>query len=126
MAISDAALKAAALSIAAVPDLSMDPDHLVEDVFLLSSAFGEQDEFEAAVAATIRAIGLFAGCRVTSSSLKYSFEGWRSFHYQHRVSQGGRADCRIVFKETKAGIEVKGFGHRSVPKDLYARMAETR
>ena len=126
MAVSDESLKSAAVAIAAAPGLSMDPDHLVEDVFLLSYAFGDQVEFEAAVAATVRAIGLLVGHRVTTSPLKYSFEGWRSFHYQHRVSQGGRADCRIVFRETEGGIEVKGFGHRNVPKDLYERMEDTR
>ena len=126
MAISDETLKKAALAIAAASGLSMDADDLVEDVFLLSAAFDEPEEFEAAVAATIRAIELLAGRRVGSSTLKYAFEGWRSYHYQHRVFQGGRADCRIVFREVDGGIEAKGFGHRSVPKDLYARMAETR
>ena len=126
MGISDEELRAAALALAGTPGLSMDADYLVEDVFLLAAAFDDQAEFEAAVAATARAIGLLSSRRVMASGLKYALEGWQSYHYQHRVSQGLRADCRIVFKVVDEGIEVKGFGHRNIPSDLYERMAETR
>ena len=42
------------------------------------------------------------------------------------MSQGGSADCRIVFRETEGGVEVKAFGHRRVPADIYERMATSR
>lgn len=126
MPISDEAVLEAAMAIASVPGLEMDPDDLLEDAFLLARSFPEEDEFMAAAAATVRAIGSIAGRRVTSSRLKYAFEGWLSYHYQHRVSQGGSADCRVVFRETERGVEVKAFGHRRVPADIYERMAASR
>lgn len=126
MAVSDELVLEAALAIAAAPGLEMDPDGLLEDAYLLAFAFPDEAEFAAAAASTVRAIGDLSAGRVSSSRLKYALDGWSSFHYQHRVSQGARADCRIVFRETDGGIEVMGFGHRSVPKDFYSRMASGR
>ncbi|MBQ3328336.1 MAG: hypothetical protein IJG88_00080 [Eggerthellaceae bacterium] len=126
MPVSDETVLEAAMAIATISGLEMDPDDLLEDAFLLARSFPEEDEFMAATAATVRAIGNLAGRRVTSARLKYAFEGWLSYHYQHRVSQGGSADCRIVFRETEGGVEVKAFGHRRVPADIYERMATSR
>ena len=123
---SDEVVLEAAVAIAGAPGLSMDPDDLVEDTFLLSVAFPDEGEFMSATAATVRAIANLVGRRVTSASLKYAFEGWKSYHYQHRASQGGPADCRIVFRETQDGIEVKMLGHRRHPVDIYERLAERR
>ena len=126
MQVNEEMVLEAAMAIASVPGLEMDPDDLLEDAFLLACSFPEEDEFMAATAATVRAIGNIAGRRVTSARLKYAFEGWLSYHYQHRVSQGGSADCRIVFRKTEGGVEVKAFGHRRVPADIYERMAASR
>ncbi|MBQ9042577.1 MAG: hypothetical protein IJ111_07150 [Eggerthellaceae bacterium] len=126
MAVSDSRILDGALEIASTPGLEMEPNGLLEDTYLLAAAFPEEDEFMAACASTVRAIGNLVSRRVSSAQLKYALEGWSSYHYQHRVSQGGRADCRIVFRETPAGIEVMGFGHRAIPEDLYARMASGR
>ena len=126
MPISDEAVLEAAMAIADVPGLEMDPNDLLEDAFLLAHSFPEEDDFMAATAATVRAIGGIVERRVTSARLKYAFEGWLSYHYQHRVSQGGSADCRIVFRQTEGGVEVKAFGHRKIPADIYERMAAGR
>ena len=126
MPISDKTILDAALAIASVPGLEMNPDDLLEDTFLLARSFPEEDEFKAATAATVRAIANITGRKVTSAWLKYAFEGWLSYHYQHRVSQGGSADCRIVFRETEGGVEVKAFGHRKLPADIYERMTASR
>lgn len=126
MAVSDGLVLEAALAIAAVPGLEMDPDGLLEDAYLLAMAFPDEGEFAAAAASTARAVGDLAARRVSSSALKYALDGWSSFHYQHKVSQGARADCRIVFRKTEGGVEVMGFGHRNMPEDIYARMAAGR
>ncbi len=126
MIVSDELILDCALEIAAAPGLHMDPNSLLEDTYLLAAALPDEGEFMAACASTVRAIGNLASRRVSSPRLKYALEGWSSYHYQHRVAQGGRADCRIVFRETEGGIEVMGFGHRSIPEDLYARMAAGR
>lgn len=47
MAVDDARLRAAVDAITDVEGLSMDPDSLVEDVYLLAYAFPEDDDFEA-------------------------------------------------------------------------------
>ena len=126
MPVSDEMVLEAAIAIADTPGLAMDPDDLIEDVYLLSAAFPAEREFMSATAAAVRAISNRAGRRVTSASLKYAFEGWKSFHYQHRVSQGVSADCRIVFRETEDGVEVKMLGHRRHPVDIYERLAQRR
>lgn len=126
MAVSDEALRQAAEAIAAADGLAMDPEHLVEDTFLLAYAFEDESEFKAAVANTCRAIAFLVSGQVTPSSLKYEFEDWHSYHYQHRIGQGEKADCRIIFRPTDEGIEVKGFGHRRIPEDLYRRLSKGR
>lgn len=126
MTIRENALAQGIEAIASCKGLAMDPDHLVEDVFLLAYAFPNEDDFMAAVASTCRAITHAATGSVTPSSLKYEFEEWHSYHYQHRIGQGAKADCRIIFRRAKDGIEVKGFGHRRIPEDLYRRMSASR
>lgn len=105
MAVDDARLRAAVDAITDVEGLSMDPDSLVEDVYLLAYAFPEDDDFEAAVANTCRALTALIAERVSASMLKYEFDTWSSCHYQPRVAQGARATCRIIFRGTEGSIE---------------------
>lgn len=126
MKVSSEILRRSVEVIASTDGLRMDPQDLVEDVFLLAYAFPDADDFKAAVAATVRSIGLVRAHAVTSSALKYEFSGWCSFHFQHRVAQGARADCRLVYRLVDGAVEVKGFGHRRIPQDLYARLSADR
>lgn len=126
MAVDDARLRAAVDAITNVEGLSMDPDSLVEDVYLLAYAFPEDDDFEAAVASTCRALTALITERVNASTLKYEFDTWSPYHHQPRVAQGARATCRIIFRSTGDGIEVKGFGHRRIPRDFYQRTSSSR
>ena len=126
MAISVDLILDAADAIAAVPGLYMDPDALLEDAFGLALAFPAEADFMMACQSTCRALEQLIAQAVTPSSLKYGFEGWKSFHYQHHVGQGVRASCRIIYRNHLDGIEVKGFGHRWVPEDIYERMSATR
>ena len=124
--ISEAVLLQAAETVSAVKGLAMDPNDLVEDVFLLAHAFPEERDFKAAVASTCRALGRLIAGAVTPSDLKYDLSGWSSYHYQPWVGQGVRAMCRITFRRIEGGIEVKGFGHRRIPEDFYRRMGAGR
>lgn len=126
MAISRELVRTAVEAISGVEGVSMDADSLVEDSFLLAYAFDEEDDFLAACASTCRALAQLVCGKVTPSDLKYDFGEWKSYHYQHRVGQGMRADCRIMYRRTDGGIEVKGFGHRRIPRDFYERMAAAR
>ncbi|WP_165045962.1 hypothetical protein [Adlercreutzia sp. ZJ138] len=126
MAISEDILLAAVDAIACLDGLSMDADHLVEDVYLLAYAFPEESDFKAAVASTCKAVAFLVRGQVSSSSLKYGLNQWFSYHYQHRVAQGAKADCRVIYRPLENGIEVKGFGHRRIPEDFYRRMSAGR
>lgn len=126
MAINRKLIQQAIESIAEVEGVSMSATSLVEDVFLLAHASPEEEDFMAACASTCRALKNLVEGRVTSSKLKYDLEDWKSYHYQHRVNQGAKATCRIMYRLVAEGIEVKGFGHRRIPGDFYERMSDLR
>lgn len=68
--ISEAVLLEAAEAVSAVKGLAMDPNDLVEDVFLLAYAFPEERDFKAAVASTCRALGRLVAEAVTPSDFE--------------------------------------------------------
>ena len=124
MVISNDLMRQAVDSLSKTDGLIMSSASLVEDVPLLSLAFSAEDDFMAACASTQRAFEHLVVGKVTASDLKYGFEEWSSYHHQHRVGQGIRATCRIMYRKVDDGIEVKGFGHRRIPADFYERMSE--
>jgi len=126
MAISKELIRQAIESLSETEGVFMDAASLVEDAFLMAYAFPDEDDFMAACASTRRALESLVRDEVASSDLKYEFEDWKSYHYQHRVGQGARATCRIMYRRTGDGIEVKGFGHRRIPGDFYERMRRGR
>ena len=123
MAISKERMAEAIAAIASVPGVSMSSQGLFDDVLLLSYAFSGEVDFMAAIASTRSALGNLVADRVSPASLKYDYQGWHCFHYQHRVAQGVRADMRIMFKRVDRGIQVHAFGHRNLPQDFYERLA---
>ncbi|MBR3157490.1 MAG: hypothetical protein IKG18_09085 [Atopobiaceae bacterium] len=126
MAISDSLLRRSIVILAGVEGVDMDPDALVEDVVLLAHAFPDEKDFGAAVLNTQKALTQIRDRRVSSSSLLHNHLTWFSYHYQHSVSQGQRADMRIEWQPREGGIRVRGFGHRWIPSHFYERMARTR
>lgn len=110
--------------LAAVEGAFFDPRSLAEDVVGVAAAFPEPEEFEAAIAATARMVGLIVSGRVDVGSLSDDYEGWECCHYQHRASQGVRATMRIMFTRVEDGVRVRGFGDRRRPGDFYRRMAD--
>lgn len=123
MAISKRLIRQAIESFSEIDGVLMDPANLVEDAFFLAFAFPHDNDYLAACASTRRALERLAAREVDASSLKYEFEGWESYYYQHRVGQDVKATCRIMYRRTSSGIKVKGFGHRRIPADFYERMA---
>ena len=111
-------------ALAAVEGVLFDPASLAEDVVGVAAAFPEPGDFEAAIAATARMLGLIAEGRVDVSSLADDYEGWECCHYQPRVARGVRATMRIMFSRSADGVRVRGFGERRRPEDFYRRMAE--
>ena len=126
MAISSDLIAHAASAIASVKGIEADADSIIEDAYLLSLAFTEPNDFLSAVANTQRAIAQLVEGTVSPAQLKYEHAGWLAYHYQHKVVQGQRADMRIIFCRTESGIRLRAYGHRSLPKDFYERVADTR
>ena len=126
MTISDELVIHAAHAIADIDGNEADAGAMLKDAYLLSLAFAREEDFLNAVANTQRALGQLARNAVSPARLKYEHQGWLSYHYQHKVAQGQRADMRIVLCRTDAGIRLRAFGHRSLPKDFYERLAENR
>ena len=67
-----------------------------------------------------------AGRVVSSAPLVGDHLGWSSYHYQHRVAQGQRADMRLEWMAVDKGIRVRAFGHRFIPEDFYRRVSAGR
>lgn len=126
MAINRGLIRQAIEALSAIDGLFMDAAALVEDAVLLAKAFPDESDYMAACASTYQAIRRLIRGDVTTNDLKYNFAGWKSFHYQHRVGQGVKATCRIMYRQVDGGIEVKGFGHRRIPRDFYDRMSGVR
>jgi hypothetical protein len=117
------------LAIDALSDIDrlyIDANYLVEDIYALAVSFSEPAEFQSAVANTVRALNMLIEQSVDVAALDYDLKGWQSYHYQSSVAQGKKADCRIIFKRRKECIEVKCFGHRRLPADIYKRMKQSR
>lgn len=126
MSISTERMLKAIDALAAVKGTCMDPRSLAEDVVLLAKSWSDEVDFDFAVASTVAALKLVVEGTVTPSTLHYNLDGWCSYHYQHHIGQGNKANMRIVFKREDGNVKVLGFGHRSIPSDIYERMARTR
>ena len=126
MTVSDEAVRDAIVAISQVKNVRMDPRALAEDALALSYALSDEHEYRAAVANTCRALDQLTRGKVQSSALKYEHEGWLSYHYQHAVSQGAKADMRIMYRIEDGKVAVRGFGHRDTPEDFYVRISSLR
>ena len=113
-------------SISSVEGVNMDANALAEDIYLLTQAFDDEGEFQKAISETVRSLTQIVNGEITASKLKYSFENFNSYHYQHSRAQGNKADMRVVYTEDEQGVFVLGFGHRNCPTDIYERLAFNR
>lgn len=122
--ISDRQIEAAIVNLANVEGVSFDPRFLVEDVCGVATAFPESEDFESAIAATARMLGLIVNDKVDVGQLRDDYAGWSCCHYQPRATRGARATMRIMFSRVDGTVRVRGFGDRRLPADFYHRMAE--
>lgn len=128
MAVSEVLLSQAVSVIASVHGTWMDAGTLADDVILLAYVWPDDDEFKQAVSSVRRALTLLVtnrveANRVEGTELEYGLAGWRSYHFQHQRHQGARADMRIIYRRVPDGIQIKGFGNRHLPSDIYERLA---
>lgn len=122
MAVSSDLLRAAIVRIAAIPQIKMAPEALVEDITLLAKVWPNEAEFSAAVASCCRALELVSKGRLTASPLTDDLSGWWSYHFQLSRAQGEKAILRVVYRLSENTVEVMGFGHRFKPADMYHRI----
>ena len=59
---------------------------------------------------------------MTPDALEDDLDGWWSYHFQLHRAQGEKAVLRVVFRPQADFVEVKGFGHRFKPSDIYHRL----
>lgn len=106
-----------------VQGVSMDPDALADDVFLMAYVFSEEAAFLQAMNHVVQALHMLVAGKVQASQLEKNLSGWDSYHFQSKRVQGQRADLRIIFQRTADDtLYVKGFGHRFLPADIYKRL----
>lgn len=112
--------------LATIDGVGFDPNSLYDDVLALSQALPDPNEFRLAIAATRRALVQLSEGRIEGTPLRFRLSEWRSLHYQHKRGRGQRADMRIVYRNLAdgVGIQVRGFGHRHDPQDIYRRLRE--
>lgn len=122
--ISTRQLELAVSELSEVGGVYFDPAFLVEDVAGVARSFPEPGDFEAAIASTVRMLGLIVEGKVDVSRLEDDYQGWSCCHYQHRIAQGTRATMRLMFTRDGENVRVRGFGDRKMPADFYHRMAE--
>lgn len=122
MAVSSDLLRSAIVQISSLSSIRMAPEALVEDVTLLAKVWADEDDFAVAVASCCRALEQVAAGKVTPDPLVGTLDGWWSHHFQLRRAQGEKAVLRVVFRPREGYVEVKGFGHRFKPADIYHRM----
>lgn len=122
MPISTALLRESVELVAAIDGAAFSPEALVADVVLLAKSWPDESDFRSAVASSVRAVEQARDGKVTPVALEGECAGWMSYHYQLRRRQGEKADMRLVYRLVEGGIEVKGFGHRYRPLDVYRRM----
>lgn len=112
--------------IAGIQQLEMDPQALADDIVLLDRVWHDKREFKSAITSVHKAIEQLVQGAVSGTPLKNNHKDWMSYHFQHRRSQGGKADMRIVYQLKAGRIRVRGFGHRHLPVDIYRRLNEER
>ncbi|PJM74860.1 hypothetical protein [Bifidobacterium simiarum] len=124
MAVSETLLSQAVAVIASVRGVQMDAGTLADDVVLLAYVWPDDQEFKQAVSSVRYALELLVADHVEGTALKYGLSGWYSYHFQHRRRQGARADMRVIYRRVPEGIQIKGFGSRHLPSDIYDRLAQ--
>lgn len=119
-------LQRAIVFLSDIDRIEIDGKMLAEDVLSVSEALPDPDEFKLAIAATRRALMQLGEGRIEGTPLRFRLAEWRSLHYQHKRGRGQRADMRIVYRILADGarIQVRGFGHRHDPQDIYRRLRE--
>lgn len=101
-----------------------DPRHLADDIFCLRQVFTNDSGFFSALHSIERE--LIIACRnpaVHGKALTHGYHGWRRCAFQSRRTQKHGADLRLVFRPLGSNaLELRAFGHRSLPDSLYYRV----
>lgn len=126
MSIDDAVVAQAIAAIASVTGAYMDPASLAEDSHILTLAFDDEESYKLAIVNTVKALKDISKGKVTPTALTGTYKGWSSYHYQPRVEQQASATMRVVFTLSGSSLYVLGFGHRSIPSDIYRRLSRFR
>ncbi len=122
MAISNELIVQAIENIANIKGIEMDPDYLLDDVVLVAYVFNAEDIFKKAISQIVHSLNLIINKRSIGQPLVGNLTGWFSFHFQSQRVSKHPADLRCVYKDAGVEIQVRGFGHRHLPGDIYRRL----
>lgn len=122
MAIQNELIEQAIDHIANIKGLEMDPAYLLDDVILIAFVFNDEDSFKKAITQVIHSLHLIIEKRSIGQALSGNLTGWFSFHFQSKRINKHPADLRCVYTDVEKAIQVRGFGHRHMPIDVYRRL----
>lgn len=122
MAISNPLIEQSIDNIASIQGLEMDPNYLVDDVVLIAYVFTDEQFFKKAINQIVHSLHLIIEKRSIGQPLVGNLSGWFSFHFQSQKVNKHPADLRCVYKDAGLEIQVRGFGHRHIPIDMYRRL----
>jgi hypothetical protein len=122
MAISNPLIELALDHIADIQGIQMDPNYLLDDVVLIAYVFDEEELFKKAINQIVHSLHLIIEKRSIGQPLAGNLMGWFSYHFQSQRVNRHPADLRCVYKDATVEIQVRGFGHRHLPSDVYKRL----
>lgn len=92
------------------------------NIVLVAYVFDDEILFMTAITQIKNAIHQIVKTRIIGQALVGNLSDWMSFHFQSQRAQKHPSDLRIVYKDTGTDINIRGFGHRHLPSDVYRRL----
>lgn len=122
-------VKHAISQISAIPNLYMDPHHLVLDLLALASieSFDSDEKFSSVIRTLIHSIETISKYPTSGDSLKNDFYGFYSYHFlSDYPSNPPHDDMRIIYTVQENELWIVGFGHRYIPSDIYDKLRNAK
>ncbi|MEK4424894.1 hypothetical protein [Solibacillus sp. FSL K6-1523] len=129
MTVSEQSLRNAISTIASIKEISMNPQHLLLDIFALSKvpAFAEDEKFNSVLHTITKALLEIVQNPTIGESLKNDFAGFKSLHKKSDYpTDPPHDDLRIVYHPETGQVWLVAFGHRYLPDDFYTRIRASK
>ncbi|MDA8347044.1 MAG: hypothetical protein M0Z66_16500 [Thermaerobacter sp.] len=102
--------------------LRFNPADVLDDLASLEAAFPSPESYKVALEEAIHQLHVVVR-QQPGKGMRGRLNVWRRHAFQSMPARGGKADLRIVYKASDGSeVELLGFGHRHVPRDIYQRL----